>query len=68
MRVEEGSLYPALHRMEHEGWIRAEWGMTEKNREARFYSLTPAGRKQLQREEESWARLTEGVSRVIRFA
>src|SRR5215472_9171428 len=61
LRVEEGSLYPALHRMEQEGWIRAEWGITEKNREARFYSLTPAGRKQLQHEQESWDRLTSGV-------
>jgi PadR family transcriptional regulator, regulatory protein PadR len=68
LRVEEGSLYPALHRMEQEGWIRAEWGITEKNREARFYSLTPKGRKQLNQEEESWARLTEGVARVIRYA
>jgi PadR family transcriptional regulator PadR len=68
LRVEEGSLYPALHRMEQEGWIRAEWGKTEKNREARFYSLTALGRKQLQQEEESWRRLTEGVDRVIRYA
>jgi PadR family transcriptional regulator, regulatory protein PadR len=68
LRVEEGSLYPALHRMEQEGWITAEWGKTEKNREARFYSLTAAGRKRLQQEEESWRRLTEGVDRVIRYA
>ena len=68
LRVEEGSLYPALHRMEQEGWIRAEWGMTEKNREARFYSLTSKGRKQLADEEESWERLTEGVARVMRYA
>jgi PadR family transcriptional regulator PadR len=68
LRVEEGSLYPALHRMEQEGSIRAEWGKTEKNREARFYSLTAKGRKQLLEEEESWRRLTEGVARVIRFA
>jgi len=67
LRVEEGSLYPALHRMEQEGWVRAEWGMTEKNREARFYSLTPKGRKQLMQEEESWARLTDGVARVLRY-
>ncbi|HUI53596.1 MAG TPA: PadR family transcriptional regulator [Bryobacteraceae bacterium] len=67
LRVEEGSLYPALHRMEQEGWVRAEWGMTEKNREARFYSLTPRGRKQLLQEEESWARLTDGVARVLRY-
>jgi transcriptional regulator len=68
LRVEEGSLYPALHRMEQEGWIAAEWGKTEKKREARFYSLTAAGRKRLQQEEESWRRLTEGVARVIRYA
>src|SRR5579864_6599355 len=68
LRVEEGSLYPALHRIEQEGWIRAEWGRTEKNREARFYSLTAQGRKQLMEEEESWARLTAGVARVIRYA
>ena len=68
LRVEEGSLYPALHRMEQEGWLRAEWGKTEKNREARFYSLTAHGRMQLQQEEESWKRLTEGVARVIRYA
>lgn len=68
LRVEEGSLYPALHRMEQQGWIRAEWGITEKNREARFYSLTSRGRKQLAQEEKSWARLTEGVGRVLRYA
>jgi PadR family transcriptional regulator PadR len=68
LRVEEGSLYPALHRMEQQGWIRAEWGVTEKNREARFYSLTPKGRQRLIQEQESWARLTEGVERVIRYA
>ena len=66
LRVEEGSLYPALHRMNQEGWVRAEWGRTEKNREARFYSLTAKGRKQLAQEQESWNRLTEGVARVIR--
>jgi len=68
LRVEEGSLYPALHRMEQDGWVRAEWGKTEKNREARFYSLTPLGRKQLAQEEENWARLIEGVARVIQYA
>jgi PadR family transcriptional regulator PadR len=67
LRVEEGSLYPALHRMEQDGWVRAEWGVTEKNRDARFYSLTAKGRKQLTQEQESWARLTEGVARVMRF-
>ena len=68
LRVEEGSLYPALHRMEQQGWLRSEWGTTEKNREARFYSLTTQGRKQLALEEESWARLTAGVARVLRHA
>jgi transcriptional regulator len=67
LRVEEGSLYPALHRMEQQGWVRAEWGVTEKNREARFYALTSKGRKQLAQEEQSWARLTDGVGRVLRF-
>ena len=68
LRVEEGSLYPALHRMEQLGWLRSAWGVTEKNREARFYSLTPKGRRQLALEEESWTRLTEGVGRVLRYA
>ena len=68
LRVEEGSLYPALHRMTHEGWLRAEWGTTEKNRQARLYTITAAGRKQLALEEESWARLRDGVQRVLRHA
>ncbi len=68
LRVEEGSLYPALHRMEQEGWISAEWGVTESNRKARFYSLTKQGKAQLAAEEESWARLTRGVAKVIQFA
>lgn len=68
LRVEEGSLYPALHRMEQEGWVKAEWGTTEKNRQARFYALTAAGRRQLEQEQASWARLTEGVRRVLRHA
>jgi len=68
LRVEEGSLYPALHRMEQDGWLRSTWGSTEKNREARFYTITAKGRRQLAQEEESWSRLTEGVSRVLRFA
>lgn len=68
LRVEEGSLYPALHRMEQQGWLRSEWGMTEKNREARFYALTARGTRQLALEEESWAKLTEGVGRVLRYA
>ncbi len=68
LRVEEGSLYPALHRMEQAGWIKAEWGVTEKKREARFYSLTAAGRKQLAVERKSWERLTLGVAKVLRQA
>ena len=68
LRVEEGSLYPALHRMEQHGWLKSEWDVTEKNREARFYTLKPKGRRQLALEEESWAKLTQGVARVLRFA
>jgi PadR family transcriptional regulator PadR len=68
LRVEEGSLYPALHRLEQEGWIAGSWGTTGTNRQARFYALTRQGRKQLAEEEASWARLTEGVSRVLSFA
>ena len=68
LRVEEGSLYPALHRMEQDGWLKSSWGLTEKNREARFYNITAKGRKQLAAEEASWNRLTEGVGRVLQYA
>lgn len=68
VRVEEGSLYPALHRMEQDGWVQAQWGLTEKNRRARFYSLTAKGRKRLEDEEEGWARLSDGVRRVLRYS
>jgi transcriptional regulator len=68
LRVEEGSLYPALHRMEEQGWLRSQWGVTDRNREARFYAITVRGRKQLAEEQANWARLTEGVSRVLRYA
>jgi transcriptional regulator len=68
LRVEEGSLYPALHRMEQDGWVKSSWGVTEKNRDARFYNITAKGRKQLAEEEASWKRLTEGVSRVLSYA
>lgn len=68
LRVEEGSLYPALHRMEQEGWIRAEWGASENNRRARYYRLSEAGSKQLLSEERNWARLTEAVAAVLQFA
>ena len=67
LRVEEGSLYPALHRMEHTGWVRAEWGVTEKKRQARFYAITADGRRQLEHEEKSWSRLQAGVKKVLRF-
>ncbi|HUK31870.1 MAG TPA: PadR family transcriptional regulator [Candidatus Acidoferrum sp.] len=65
LRVEEGSLYPALHRMEQDGWISAEWRTTENGRRARYYSLTVKGRKQLAEEEKSWARLTQAVASVL---
>jgi transcriptional regulator len=68
LRVEEGSLYPALNRMAQDGWIKAEWGASENNRRARFYSLTSAGRKQLAEEEKSWARLTQAVTNVLQHA
>jgi PadR family transcriptional regulator, regulatory protein PadR len=67
LRVEEGSLYPALHRMEQEGWIRAEWGTSGNNRRARYYRLTAAGRKQLVEEEKNWQRLTYAIGRVLQF-
>jgi PadR family transcriptional regulator, regulatory protein PadR len=67
LRVEEGSLYPALHRMEQEGWIQSEWGLTESNRKARFYSLTETGRRQLESEERNWSGLISGVARVLAF-
>lgn len=68
LRVEEGSLYPALHRMEQAGWIAAEWGVTSTNRRARIYSITAAGRRQLQAEERNWEALTAAVARVLRHA
>jgi transcriptional regulator len=68
LRVEEGSLYPALHRMEELGWITAEWKMSETNRRARFYRVTAAGKKQLLSESERWQNFSAGVSRVLRLA
>jgi transcriptional regulator len=68
LRVEEGSLYPALHRMEQDGLVSAEWGFTENNRRARYYRLTAVGRKQLAEEEKNWERLTQAVAQVLRFA
>jgi PadR family transcriptional regulator, regulatory protein PadR len=68
LRVEEGSLYPALHRMEQDGWVNAEWGLTENNRRARYYRLTAKGRKQLAEEEKNWQHLTQAVASVLQFA
>jgi PadR family transcriptional regulator, regulatory protein PadR len=65
LRVEEGSLYPALYRIERQGWISAEWGVSENNLRAKFYKLTRAGRKQLQIEEENWERLAGAVFKVM---
>ena len=68
LRVEEGSLYPALHRMEQSGWIASEWAMTETNRRAKYYRLTVQGRRQLERAEESFDQLVKGVRAVLRYA
>src|SRR5689334_10040629 len=67
LRLEEGSLYPALHRMTQSGWLRSEWGLSENNRRARYYAITAAGRKQLSSEEQNWAELTRAVARVLQF-
>jgi transcriptional regulator len=68
LRIEEGSLYPALHRLETSGLLKADWMMSENNRRAKYYGLTVKGRKQLAEEERNWERVAEGVSRVLRFA
>ena len=68
LEVNQGSLYPALHRLEHQGWIQAEWGVSELGRRARFYRLTAAGRKQLAAESEDWARLSAAINRVLKMA
>ncbi|HEY5227866.1 MAG TPA: PadR family transcriptional regulator [Opitutaceae bacterium] len=68
LRVEQGSLYPALYRLEAEGWITSEWGISENNRKAKFYELTGAGRRQLKVETESWERLSSGINLVLRNA
>ncbi|HKA87041.1 MAG TPA: PadR family transcriptional regulator [Haliangiales bacterium] len=65
LQVEEGSLYPALYRMEERGWIRSEWGTTENNRRARYYQLTPKGRRQLEAEAESWQRLSIAIAKIM---
>jgi PadR family transcriptional regulator, regulatory protein PadR len=68
LRVEEGSLYPALHRIEQAGWITSEWRTSKNNRRAKYYKLTPAGRRQLTKEEQSWDRVVQGVASLLRFA
>ncbi len=66
LQVQQGSLYPALHRLERRGWIKAHWGASENNRRAKFYELTRGGRKQLEVEENEWKRLVEAVAQVLR--
>jgi transcriptional regulator len=68
LQVSEGSLYPALHKLEQEGWIKAEWKQTENNRRAKFYSLTRLGKKQLETETANWERLSAAISSVIRLS
>jgi len=68
LRVQQGSLYPALHRLERRGWIRAKWGASENNRRAKYYELTRSGRKQLEAEENAWRKLTAAVGNVLETA
>ena len=68
LKIEEGSLYPALYRLEEKEWIKSEWGISENNRRARFYKLTPAGRKQLNIEAENWRRFALAMGKVLRTA
>src|SRR5689334_10255198 len=68
LRVQQGSLYPALHRLERRGWIKAEWGASDNNRRAKYYALTKVGRKQLEAEADDWARLTAAVALVMRMS
>ena len=68
LQVQQGSLYPALHRLEHRGLIKAEWGPSENNRRAKFYSLTKTGRKQLETERATWERLAAAVAQVLKTA
>jgi transcriptional regulator len=67
LQVSDGSLYPALHKLENEGWIASEWKTTENNRRAKFYSLTRFGRKQLERETQQWRRVSDAISRVVQL-
>jgi PadR family transcriptional regulator, regulatory protein PadR len=66
LHVEQGSLYPALYRLEAQGWIKAKWGVSEKNRKARYYELTDDGRRQLEAETEHWTRITKGIDLVLK--
>src|SRR5690349_1411831 len=68
LHVNQGSLYPALHRLEHQGWIKAKWAVSELGRRARFYELTAQGRKQLELETETWSQLAEAIARVLKMA
>ena len=68
LRLEEGSLYPALHRMTQAGWLKSEWGLSDNNRRARYYSITATGRRQLAEETQEWSQLTEAVARVLSLA
>lgn len=65
LRIQQGSLYPALHRLERRGWIKAEWGVSDNNRKAKYYELTRSGRRQLEAETESWRKLTAAVAQVL---
>jgi PadR family transcriptional regulator, regulatory protein PadR len=67
LQASDGSLYPALHKLEQKGWIASEWKTTENNRRAKFYALTPAGRRQLEKEAENWGRLSGAISRVVKL-
>ena len=68
LQINQGSLYPALHRLEHQGWIEAEWAVSELGRRAKYYQLTPAGRKQLTVEAGEWERMAAAISRVMKLA
>ena len=68
LSVEEGSLYPALHRMEMSGWVRSEWKVTDTNRKAKYYRLTPAGQKELQNVEKSFEQLVKGIRAILQYA
>ena len=65
LQIQQGSLYPALHRLERRGWVKASWGASENNRRAKYYELTPAGRKQLDTEKAEWQKLTAAIAQVL---